>query len=254
MKHFILGALIASAATAPSFVSPASAQATRTWVSGVGDDANPCSRTAPCRTFPGAISKTANPGEINCIDPGAYGALTIVNRSVSILCNYTEAGVLSAGTNGITVNNGATNVVYLEGLDIDGVNTGVNGVRVIGSGKVTISKSRIRNHSNYGVDLEGTANARVFIVDSIITGNATGGFLIQGPGGVANNGILDHATIDSNGAAAVKVAAGGTLTVSNSVLTGSTVAIDPTGGGTVTSYKTSVIRPAATINTPLPEQ
>ena len=36
----------------------AQAQATRTWVSGVGDDVNPCSRTAPCKTFAGAISKT----------------------------------------------------------------------------------------------------------------------------------------------------------------------------------------------------
>src|SRR5947209_15519643 len=256
MKHFILGALIASAATAPSFVSPASAQATRTWVSGVGDDANPCSRTAPCKTFPGAISKTANPGEINCIDAGGYGTLTIVNRSVSILCGYTEGGIASAGTNGITVNNGATNVVYIEGLDIDGagVTLGVNGIRMIGSGKLTINKTRIRNHSNYGVDLEGAANARVFITDSIITGNGTGGFLIQGTGGGANRGILDHATIDNNGAAAVKVGAGGSLTVSNSVLTGSGVGIDPAGGGTVTSYGTSVIRPAATINTPLPEQ
>ena len=39
--------------------APAHAQATRTWVSGVGDDVNPCSRTAPCKTFAGAISKTA---------------------------------------------------------------------------------------------------------------------------------------------------------------------------------------------------
>jgi len=37
--------------------------------SGVGDDANPCSRTAPCKTFAGAISKTAAAGEINCLDP-----------------------------------------------------------------------------------------------------------------------------------------------------------------------------------------
>ncbi|HEU0147879.1 MAG TPA: right-handed parallel beta-helix repeat-containing protein, partial [Bradyrhizobium sp.] len=249
-----IGALISGALTAVSFVAPASAQATRTWVSGTGDDVNPCSRTAPCKTFAGAISKTANPGEINCLDPAGYGAVSINSRSLSILCSYTEGGIASANTNGVNVTAGATDKVFLEGLDIDGTGTGINGIRMLGTGKLTISKSRIRNHTNYGVDLEGTANARVFITDSIISGNGTGGFLIQGPGGVANNGILDHTTIDSNGAAAVKVAAGGTLTVSNSVLTGSTVAIDPTGGGTVTSYGTSVIRPAATINTPLPEQ
>lgn len=66
-------------------LSPASAQASRTWVSGVGDDANPCSRTAPCKTFAGAISKTATNGEINCLDPGGFGAITIT-KSITIDC------------------------------------------------------------------------------------------------------------------------------------------------------------------------
>src|SRR5580693_9720 len=69
---------IALAAACLSLVAPsASAQAPRTWVSGVGDDANPCSRTAPCKTFAGAISKTVAGGEISVLDPGGYGALTI---------------------------------------------------------------------------------------------------------------------------------------------------------------------------------
>src|SRR5882672_11686003 len=83
-----------------SFLSsaPAHAQATRTWVSGVGDDANPCSRTAPCKTFAGAISKTAAGGEINCIDPGGFGAVTIT-KSMTIACEDVEAGVLNASVN-----------------------------------------------------------------------------------------------------------------------------------------------------------
>src|SRR5438477_3797204 len=58
------------------------AQATRTWVSGVGDDVNPCSRTAPCKTFAGAISKTAGGGEIDVLDPGGK-QLPSPNRSPS---------------------------------------------------------------------------------------------------------------------------------------------------------------------------
>src|SRR5258706_2307522 len=96
----------------------AMAKATRTWVSGVGDDANPCSRTAPCKTFAGAISKTAVGGEINCIDPGGFGGVTIT-KAITIDCANTEAGVLVAGTNGITVNAG-TGVVTLRGLDLIG--------------------------------------------------------------------------------------------------------------------------------------
>src|SRR5664279_4657412 len=80
-------------------VTLANAQASRTWVSGVGDDVNPCSRTVPCKTFAGAISKTAVMGEINCLDPGGFGAVTIT-KSISIDCHEIFASILNAGTNG----------------------------------------------------------------------------------------------------------------------------------------------------------
>src|SRR5476649_1636284 len=91
---FVLGLIFCSA--------PAYAQATRTWVSGVGDDANPCSRTAPCKTFAGAISKTAPSGEINVLDPGGFGALTIT-KAITIDGGPNIAGVLVSGTNGFLV-------------------------------------------------------------------------------------------------------------------------------------------------------
>lgn len=113
------------------FLTAASnAQATRTWVSGVGDDANPCSRTAPCKTFAGAISKTAISGEINIIDPGGFGAVTIT-KSISIVGEGGTAGILAAGTNGIIVNVAATDRVVLDGLDIEGAGSCLNGVRMI---------------------------------------------------------------------------------------------------------------------------
>src|SRR6266581_234043 len=99
--------------------SIAQAQATRTWVSGVGDDANPCSRTAPCKTFAGAISKTAAAGSIDVLDPGGFGAVTIT-KSITISSERFEAGVLVSGTNGIVVAPTAgTDIVILRGLDID---------------------------------------------------------------------------------------------------------------------------------------
>src|SRR4051812_38565662 len=104
---------------APALPASASAQATRTWVSGGGDHANPRSRTAPCKTFAGAISKTANGGEINCLDPGGFGGLTI-NKSLTIKCQYTEGGALVAGTNAFVVNATASDKVTLRGIDING--------------------------------------------------------------------------------------------------------------------------------------
>src|SRR5213083_3662422 len=106
MKQSFTFRLIVSVVFALGFSAVCSAQATRTWVSGVGDDANPCSRTAPCKTFAGAISKTAASGEINCLDPGGFGAVTIT-KAITIACEGVTAGVLAAGTNGIIVNAGA---------------------------------------------------------------------------------------------------------------------------------------------------
>ena len=101
-------------------VNPASAQATRTWVSGVGDDGNDCSRTAPCKTFAGAISKTATGGEIDALDPGGFGAVTITKAITLDGGGGQVASVLVSGTNGITVAAGASDVVTLKNLSFQG--------------------------------------------------------------------------------------------------------------------------------------
>ena len=111
-------------------VSTASAQATRTWVSGVGDDANPCSRTAPCKTFAGAISKTAAGGEISVLDPGGFGTVTIT-KAMTINGGGTLAGILAAGVPGVIVNAGSTDTVVLRGLSIEGTSTASHGVRLL---------------------------------------------------------------------------------------------------------------------------
>src|SRR5262245_34827168 len=121
--------------------APAHAQATRTWVSGVGDDANPCNRTAPCKTFAGAISKTTPGGIINCLDPGGFGAVTIT-KSITIDCIETFAGILAPGTNAINVN-GAGVVVILRGLSIEGVGTGLSGINFIQGGSLHVEKCKI---------------------------------------------------------------------------------------------------------------
>src|SRR5882757_1038983 len=118
-------------------VSSAHAQATRTWVSGVGDDANPCSRTAPCKTFAGAISKTAPSGEINVLDPGGFGAVTIT-KAITISSEGFEAGVLVSGTNAIIVNALSTDRIVLRGLDIEGLGTGLTGIKLLAGGTLQI--------------------------------------------------------------------------------------------------------------------
>src|SRR6266511_5920969 len=149
--------------------APAHAQATRTWVSGVGDDANPCSRTAPCKTFAGAISKTAVNGEINCLDPGGFGAVTIT-KSITIDCHEVFASILNSGTNGINIpfdSFAAADVrktVRLRNINFNGVDSGLNGIRitggaVIGGGVVVIEDCLI--DGNFGGAARGISDERI---------------------------------------------------------------------------------------------
>jgi len=185
--------------------SSASAQATRTWVSGVGDDANPCSRTAPCKTFAGAISKTANGGEINCLDPGGFGGVTIT-KSLTIKCHYTEGGVLVANTNAIIISAATTDKVTLRGLDINGVGTGAQsslvGVKIINAARVNLYGNEIYRFQA-GVDVvpaPATANVtRVVLRDNHIHDNGVG--VISAPGNAnvtAVSTTLRHNDIQDN--------------------------------------------------------
>src|SRR5687767_9120338 len=110
MKQKLILQVFLSALFLTVLTLAAQAQATRTWVSGVGDDANPCSRTAPCRTLAGTISKTAAGGEINMIDSGALGAVTIT-KSITINAEPFLGGILVAGTNAIIISDGGTNTI-----------------------------------------------------------------------------------------------------------------------------------------------
>src|SRR6188472_4026685 len=137
MRRIALLALVIGILSPFLASAPAHAQATRTWVSGVGDDANPCSRTAPCKTFAGAISKTAAGGEIDALDPAGFGAVTIT-KSITIDGTPFQAGVLASGTNGIIINAGANDVVVLRGLSVEGVSSALNGIRVMNAGAVFV--------------------------------------------------------------------------------------------------------------------
>ncbi len=225
-------------------VAPAQAQATRTWVSGVGDDANPCSRTAPCKTFAGAISKTAAKGEINVLDPGGFGAVTIT-KSISIRSDHVEAGVLVSGTNGIVINVAPTDKVLLEGLDIEGLGTGLNGVQVVAGGFVTIVRCAIRNFTQNGVNLAGAA--RVLIEDSLITENG-GGFNM----GANSAGIIENSVFDHNVTFSVQAAGPSTLVLMGSTLMGSPSSIVTSGGAAVVSHGNNVIRGAGAPTSTLP--
>jgi hypothetical protein len=156
MKKLLV--LAAFAVLLLSLPAAASAQATRTWVSGVGDDVNPCSRTAPCKTWAGAISKTARGGEMNALDSGGFGTLTIT-KSITVDGAGVHASTLSSGgINGISIN--ITDPadldarVVLRNLSINGTGTtkGLNGIRIVSARDVRLEHLRLATFTRNGVD------------------------------------------------------------------------------------------------------
>ena len=187
-----LSALVVAIALALS-AAPAQAQATRTWVSGVGDDVNPCSRTAPCKTFAGAISKTAINGEINCLDPGGFGAVTIT-KSISIDCHEIYASILASGTTGVIVNIAVSGsdplrTVRLRNININGsgsgTRTGINGINVLAATIVYLDDMLVTDFTQNGLIDQRSAAGRLHIRNSTFRNNAGTGVLINPSVGVA---------------------------------------------------------------------
>lgn len=183
-----------------AFASLAQAQATRTWVSGVGDDANPCSRTAPCKTFAGAISKTANCGEIDALDPGGFGAVTIT-KSITIDGTGTLAGILASLTTGIIVNATNTDVITIRGLSINGACNGIRGMNILQAKEVNVEDCVIFRFTNEGILVNESNDMALNIRNSVIRDNVGDGVGVgtTGAGSTQVKGAFFNSSFNGNG-------------------------------------------------------
>ena len=228
--------LLATAAVSLAYAAPASAQATRTWISGVGDDVNPCSRTAPCKTFAGAISKTAAGGEIDCLDPGGFGTVTIT-KSITFDCSGTLGSILNSGTNGVNINDsGAGTIdVVIRGVSINGAATGQTGINFISGHSVTLENLIIMGNrgssSQIGVKFgptAATASTAFLVMHNVTVGLNGGGVLIQPGTGVTARADLNDVRVIDNTGFGVRVdgtisAAGITVAANNVQISGNVV-------------------------------
>ncbi len=227
--HKGIAILVAAAGIGLSAL-PANAQATRTWVSGTGDDAFPCSRSAPCRSFAGAISKTAAGGEIDCLDPGGFGSVTIT-KAMTIDCGGVTGGPL-AGTNGVVVNAGASDRVVLRNLDIQGAGTAQNAIRFLSGRDLTVENVRISGFTFIGIDVNNNAGGNLYVRNTYIT-NVQKAIKLFTLAGTLNAQIektrIDAASINGLEVASTSVVA----SITNSVIMNSNSAIIMTGGSFV---------------------
>jgi len=197
------------------------AQATisHTWVSSTGNDANACTRSAPCATFAGALSKTSAGGEIDVVDAGDYGPVTI-SQAVSIEAVGVLATIQVTSGNAITISAGANDTVVLRGLTLDGQGTASDGIRFSTGGALYIEDSRIHRFTT-GIDFLPTTDSRLFVTDTIVRNNGSGstgcGVFIQASGGQG----FATASIDGlrteNNVCGVKIMDAANVTIRNSV-------------------------------------
>jgi hypothetical protein len=237
---------IAVAAVFTVAATPAMAQATRTWISGVGDDANPCSRTAPCKTFAGAISKTAATGEINVLDPGGFGGVTIT-KSITLRADHVEGGVLVAASNGIVINAGVNDKVVIEGLDIEGLSTiggSLSGINIIQARDVVVKDTNIRGFQDgtegNGILISGATAVSLSVENSFIFNNRIGINVRN----TASNGRarVYNSAIVSNLVAGIRVAgANNAADISGNRIIRSPKGLEILSGGVINSYGDNVL-------------
>jgi hypothetical protein len=243
MRRIALFALFAGLLVPLFAAAPAHAQATRTWVSGVGDDVNPCSRTAPCKTFAGAISKTATGGEINCLDPGGFGTVTIT-KSMTLNCHEVLGSILASGVPGVTINSTAAgSLVVLRGLQINGVNggtavAGTIGVRILAAATVMIEDSVITQFAQQGIsDARTATGGKLLIRNSVISNNTGTGVGLTGAT-VTSTDIVNSSMI--NNLFGVGTATGNNVMIRSSVLSGNGTGVEADGGAQIDVVDSSI--------------
>lgn len=202
------------AALLAGFSTGAFAQATRTWVSGVGDDANPCSRTAPCKTFAGAISKTANGGEISVLDPGGFGAVTIT-KGITINGTGTLAGILAAQVNGVIVNATGNDTIILRDISINGATNGLNGIRFLAGKTLMVDHCWIYGFTQNGIDVAVGGVSNLKVINTVFENIGQDGMHLNSTGGVVN-AMINNTEIMNCGGDGIEAAANVRAGVSNS--------------------------------------
>ena len=170
------------------------AQSSRTWVSGTVNDGNPCTRTLPCKTFDGAILKTAAGGEVDALDPGAFGSFTIT-KPITIDGGAGQvASILVSATDGV-VQAGASDVVVLRNLSLQGSSTGIDGIRFLSGRTLIIESCEINGFSGNGIDIALSASGQAHISKTTVENIGQVGIKAATTSGVAPVVITDSKVI-----------------------------------------------------------
>jgi hypothetical protein len=149
-------------------------QLARTWVSVNGNDGNNCSRATPCRTLATALVKSSAGGEIDVLDSGDFGTVTL-NKAITVLAPGVLGGIQTSSGTAITVNAGTNDKIVLRGLTIDGLGTGLDGVSFVAGGALYVENCTVNNFGRYGIDFAPTSGgSKLFVTDVVLRNNGVG--------------------------------------------------------------------------------
>jgi hypothetical protein len=227
------------------FVVTAQAQATRTWVSGTGDNNNPCSRTAPCKGIAIALSKTNVGGEVNCLDPLAEQGVVSITKSITIDCEDTQGTLLAVVLTGIDINitdpaDTAKNV-RLRGLTMSGDGSGMSGIRVRSGNRLTLEEVVVDNFAMHGVSIETTSGAFSLVLkNTTIRNSALNGVNTFLTGTATATVFMMDSTLASNGIGFNQGAATASV-IQNSAITGNTTGLQASGSTSILGMKGCVV-------------
>jgi hypothetical protein len=209
----------------------------RTYVSGSGSDSNPCTATQPCATFQAALSLTIAGGEIFVLNSANYGPVTI-NKAITITSEGAVGGILATSGAAITISAGASDVINLRGLGIDGANSGTVGIQFNSGSSLTVQKSFIRNFANSGINFAPSGSSTLFVSDAVVTSNASNGIAVSG-GASAVNGSLSRIFASGNGVGILASGSGVRLAVADAVASNNTYGIGATAGAVMVRNSTA---------------
>jgi hypothetical protein len=232
-------ALVALAITTCLPATTASAQAMRTYVSGAGRDGNPCSASLPCQTLQTAIGLTAAGGEVYVLDSANYGPVTI-NKAITITSEGSVAGLLATSGTGIVIDAGATDVVNLRGLDIDGMRSGSVGIQFNSGQSLNIQKTMIRNFTSSGILFTGNGTNTLFISDAVVSNNAGSGIAVQAGAGTVK-GALSRVTVAGSDVGILASGSNVSLAITDTVSNGNNYGI-AASASTVTIRNSTIVQ------------
>lgn len=200
------------------FASSAAGQVQRTFVSGLGNDGNPCSRTAPCRTFGQAIMQTSGGGEVIVLDSAGYGTFAI-SKAISITAPPgVYAGISSFSGHGITIDAGSTDTVILRGLTLSSQGSNGDGIKFNTGGTLHVENCVVNGFTG-GTAVAFLSSGNLEVKDSIFRGNFAGIVVISSPG--KSTAAIDQVRLEGNSFGLV-ANEGSKVTVRNSLASGGT--------------------------------